>query len=79
MVLHSEKGLPVQLPGSFTDFAPDGWAFSLQVSTPERAIMEWIAVTPNELLFNSELVETFGGLNTLRPHQLQALLEGAVR
>lgn len=76
MVLHSEKGLPVQLPGSFTDYASAGRTFSLQISTPERAILEWIAVTPNELLFSSELVDTFGGLNTLRPRRLQALLEG---
>ncbi|MFI0472018.1 type IV toxin-antitoxin system AbiEi family antitoxin domain-containing protein [Halomonas sp. HMF6819] len=76
MLLHSEKGLPAQLPGSFTDYAPDGRAFSLQVSTPERAVLEWIAVTPNELLFSSELVDTFGGLNTLSPRRLQALLEG---
>ncbi|ARS53527.1 type IV toxin-antitoxin system AbiEi family antitoxin domain-containing protein [Kushneria konosiri] len=76
MVLHSEKGLPAQLPGSFTDYAPAGRAFSLRVSTPERAILEWIAVTSNELLFSSELVDTFDGLNTLRPRRLQALLEG---
>ncbi|MDH2374861.1 hypothetical protein F8A90_06440 [Cobetia sp. cqz5-12] len=76
LVLHSEKGLPAQLPGSFTDYAPDGRAFSLQVSTPERAVLEWIAVTSNELLFSSELVDTFSGLNTLRPRRLQALLEG---
>jgi len=76
IVHHSEKGLPVQLPGSFTDYAPGGRAFSLQVSTPERAVLEWIAVTPNELLFSSELADTFGGLNTLRPRRLQALLEG---
>ncbi len=76
MVLHSEKGLPAQLSDSFTDYAPDGRAFSLQVSTPERAVLEWIAVTPNALLFSSELVDTFGGLNTLRPRRLQVLLEG---
>jgi len=76
LVLHSEKGLPAKLPGSFTDYAPDGRAFSLQVSTPERAVLEWIAVTSNELLFSSELVDTFSGLNTLRPRRLQALLEG---
>lgn len=76
VVLHSEKTLPVQLPGSFIDYALASRAFSLQVSTPERAILEWIAVTPNELLFSSELVDTFGGLNTLRPRRLQALLEG---
>ena len=78
VVLHSEKGLSVQLPGSITDYKPDGRAFSLQVSTPERAVLEWIAVTPNALLFSSELGDTFGGLNTLRRRRrrLQALLEG---
>ncbi|APX92187.1 hypothetical protein BWR19_04095 [Halomonas sp. 1513] len=45
---------------------PAGGAFSLQVSTPELAVLERIAVTPNELLFGSELVDTLGGLNTLR-------------
>lgn len=74
-VLHTEKGLPRHLPGSFNDYEPPGKAFTLQVSTPERAILEWIAVTPNELLFSSELVDTFSGLNTLRPRRLQALLE----
>nr|WP_269557992.1 hypothetical protein [Halomonas sp. 1513] len=38
----------------------------MQVSTPELAVLERIAVTPNELLFGSELVDTLGGLNTLR-------------
>lgn len=75
-VLHTEKGLPRQIPGSFTSYASAGKSFSLQISTPERAILEWIAVTPNELLFSSELVDTFSGLNTLRPRRLQALLEG---
>src|SRR5699024_7903086 len=76
IVLHSEKGLPVRLPGSFTTHEPAGRAFGLQVSTPERAILEWIALTPNALLFGDELVDTFGGLNTLRPRRLQALLQG---
>ncbi|OBX33913.1 hypothetical protein A8U91_02956 [Halomonas elongata] len=48
----------------------------MQVSIPERAVLEWIAVTPNKLLFSSELVDAFGGLNTLRPRRLQVLLEG---
>ena len=40
MVLHSENGLPVQIPGRFKYYAPDDRAFSLQVSTPERAVLE---------------------------------------
>jgi len=74
--LHSDKGLPVHLPGSFTDYALRSGAFSLTISTPERAILEWVAVTPTDLLFSSKLVDTFTGLNTLRPRRLQALLEG---
>ena len=74
--LHRDKGLPAHLPGSFTDYNPPRVGFSLRVSTPERAILEWIAITPNELLFSSELVDTFTGLNTLRPRRLQALLAG---
>lgn len=74
--LHRDKGLPGDLPGSFTDYNPSGVGFSLRVSTPERAIIEWVAVTPNELLFSSEMVDTFTGLNTLRPRRLQALLAG---
>lgn len=75
-VLHTVQGLPQSLPGSFSDYELSGKAFTLQISTPERAILESIAVTPNELLFSSELVDTFNGLNTLRPRRLQALLEG---
>lgn len=74
IALHQDKGLPMDLPGSFTDYNPPRMGFSLRVSTPERAILEWVAVTPNELLFSSELVDTFTGLNTLRPRRLQALL-----
>ncbi|QTF93163.1 type IV toxin-antitoxin system AbiEi family antitoxin domain-containing protein [Halomonas sp. BM-2019] len=71
-----EKGLPVDLSGSLTDYNPPGVGFVLRISTPERAILEWIAITPNDLLFSSELVDTFTGLNTLRPRRLQALLAG---
>lgn len=73
--LHSEKSLSSQMPGSFAEYLPRGRSFSLLISSAERAILEWIAVTPNELLFSSTLVDTFNGLNTLRPRQLQALLE----
>ncbi|MFO7582457.1 type IV toxin-antitoxin system AbiEi family antitoxin domain-containing protein [Guyparkeria sp.] len=73
---HTESGLPTHLPGSFTDYQPPSGAFALQVSTPERAVLEWIAVSTNALLFSSDMVDTFSGLNTLRPRRLQALLEG---
>lgn len=74
--LHRDKGLLGDLPGSFTDYNPPRVGFSLRISTPERAILEWVAITPNELLFSSELVDTLTGLNTLRPRRLQALLAG---
>ncbi|MGM0516756.1 MAG: type IV toxin-antitoxin system AbiEi family antitoxin domain-containing protein [Pseudomonadota bacterium] len=73
---HTESGLPTHLPGSFTDYQPPSGAFTLQVSTPERAVLEWIAISTNPLLFSSDMVDTFSGLNTLRPRRLQALLEG---
>lgn len=74
--LHGEGGLPAQLPGSFCDHKAPHGAFNIRVSTPERAVLEWIAVTKNETLFGSKMVDTFNGLNTLRPRRLQALLEG---
>ncbi len=78
---HVDKDLGADIKDSFVHYAPPGKAFGLQVSAPERAILEWIAVTPNELLFSSVLVDTFNGLNTLRPGLLQAMLEscGSVR
>lgn len=75
-VLHTKRGLPENLPDSFTAYDPPRKGFTLQISTPERAILEWVAITPNELLFSDKMVDTFDGLNTLRPGRLQALLEG---
>jgi len=74
--LHPEKRLSSSLPGSFTPHHPGGKPFGLLISSAERAILEWIAITPNELLFASALIDTLNGLNTLRPRPLQALLEG---
>src|SRR5690554_8158472 len=74
--LHQDKGLPVDLSGSFKDYNPPRVGFALRISTPERAILEWIAITPNDLLFSSELVDTFRGLNALRPSRLQVMLAG---
>jgi len=76
IAFHTDGSLPPSLAGSFERVEPSSKAFALTISTPERAILEWVAVTPNELLFSSELVDTFDGLNTLRPRRLQALLEG---
>lgn len=73
--LHTPTALPAQLPDSFADYAPPSKAFTLRISTPERAVLEWITVTPDEMLFGSALVDTFSGLNTLRPRRLQAFLE----
>jgi|GEM_PF-7128998 len=72
MVLHSETGLPVQHPGSFTDYVPASRAFSFQVPLLELAILEWVALPSNELILSSELVETFGALGTRHPRWLQA-------
>lgn len=74
--LHAEKRLSPKLPGSFAEHLPSGKSFRLLISSAERAILEWITATPNELMFSSALVDTFSGLNTLRPARLQALLEG---
>ncbi|MCK8515001.1 type IV toxin-antitoxin system AbiEi family antitoxin [Methylonatrum kenyense] len=73
--LHTVTALPAELPDSFADHAPANKGFTLQISTPERAVLEWITVAPDELLFGSALVDTFSGLNTLRPRRLQVFLE----
>jgi hypothetical protein len=75
-VWHTGKSLSRHLQGSFCEYRPPAKTLTLHVSTPERAILEWITVVSSELLFSSELVDTFSGLNTLRPRRLQALLEG---
>jgi hypothetical protein len=58
----------------FADYTPPGRDFVLHISTPERAILEWLAVEPDELLFDSNVVDTFKGLSTLRPRSMQQLL-----
>ncbi len=57
------------------DVVMDG--FALQSSTPERAILETLHLTPKavDLVEAYELLE---GLRTLRPSQMQSLLEACV-
>lgn len=74
--LHAGKTPSPDLADSFTEYQPTGKPFGLLISSAERAILEWISITPNTLLFSDALVDTLGGLNTLRPRRLQALLEG---
>ena len=70
-VVHVQtKLLPVDL--GLTDTRIDG--FSLTASTPERAILELLYLTPQRF----DLVEAFQvleGLRTLRPKLMQSLLE----
>lgn len=79
--VHAHKGLSPAIAGSFAQYQPPGKPLTILTSAPERAILEWIAITPDELLFSSALVDTFTGLSALRPRVLQALLEhcGSVR
>lgn len=79
--VHAHKGLSPTIEGSFTEYQPHGKPLTILIAAPERAILEWIAVTPDELLFSSALVDTFAGLSALRPRVLQALLEhcGSIR
>ena len=48
--------------------------FDLKISTPERAVLELIHRSANEILFSS-VVDVFNGLATLSPRRLQKLLE----
>ncbi|WLH89808.1 type IV toxin-antitoxin system AbiEi family antitoxin domain-containing protein [Pseudomonas sp. FP453] len=48
--------------------------FELKISTPERAILELIHQSANEVLFSS-VVDVFAGLGALSPRRLQRLLE----
>lgn len=60
---------------SMENFAPPGREYSLTISAPERAVLEWLYGRPPSLLFSSLVIETFSGLVTLRPRRLQVLLE----
>jgi hypothetical protein len=59
----------------FESYTPPGRDYQIHVSSPEMAILEWLYVMPNPLLFGDFLVDTFAGLTTLRPRRLQQLLE----
>ncbi len=60
---------------SFVQQTPTGRDFAVWLSTPERAVLEWLHVTPNEQIFNDQILHTFEGLVNLRPRRMQALLE----
>lgn len=65
-----------------TSFLPSGIGltsfkhitFSIQISGPERAIMECLHMAPKFFPF-TECYELMEGLSTLRPNQVQQLLE----
>lgn len=61
--------------GSLVSYAPPGREYALGVSSPERAVLEWLYELPGDSLFGSLVMETFAGLTTLRPRRLQLLLE----
>jgi hypothetical protein len=63
---------------AFEEYTPSGAGFQILVSSPERAVLEWLHVTPDDLIFGSEVVDTIAGLSNLRPRRLQRLLEACV-
>lgn len=48
--------------------------FELKISTPERAVLELIHQSANEMLFSS-VVDVLSGMSSLSPRRLQRLLE----
>lgn len=56
------------------DFQVPYSRFELKISTPERAVLELIHQSANEMLF-SNVVDVLGGLGSLRPRRMQQLLE----
>jgi hypothetical protein len=59
----------------FMPYSPPGRDYQIHISCPEMAILEWLHVLPNELLFSDTVVDTFNGLVNLRPGRLQTLLQ----
>lgn len=59
----------------FLPYSPPGRDYQIHISCPEMAVLEWLHVLPNELLFSDTVVDTFSGLVNLRPKRLQALLQ----
>jgi hypothetical protein len=55
-------------------FKPAHREFELQISSPERAVLELIHASEDEALFSS-VAELLNGLATLSPRRLQRLLE----
>lgn len=62
----------------FDAYIPPGRDYHIHISCPEMAILEWLHVMPNQLLFSDVVVDTLGGLTNLRPRRLQRLLEVCV-
>lgn len=61
-------------PTDFEEYHPVE-AYTIKVSSPERSVLEWLHVLPDELLFGDLVVDTFTGLGNLRPARLQSLLQ----
>jgi len=62
------------MPSDFVEYM-SATHYSFWASSPERAVLEWLNVLSDELLFGDAVVDTFSGLGTLRPAHLQSLLE----
>ena len=54
---------------------PAGRDYSLLVSAPEWAVLEWLYSLPKTQLFSEKVRVTFEGLGTLRPPRVQQALE----
>lgn len=59
----------------FETHTPAGRDFQIYVSSPEMAVLEWLFSVSDELIFSDGIVDTFGGLTSLRPRRLQRLLQ----
>ncbi len=80
-VSYSATSLFVQADAAdFVAYQPQP-TFVIRTSCPERAVLEWLHVLPDALLFGDTVVDTFAGLGNLRPSPLQSLLQrcGSVR
>lgn len=63
-------------PGEhLVEHTPVGRDYSLQVSAPEWAVLEWLYRLPKTQLFSERVKVTFEGLGTLRPNRTQQALE----
>lgn len=67
------KMLPISAANSFSLYEEKG--YTIQLSSPERAIMEVLYLVPERQGFD-EALRLMEGLTTLRPALVQSLLEG---